>query len=294
MKRLQEECTILNEMLHLPFKDLVIKNLLCIGLDSEVGKLPRGFADRADGQFEFNRWVIEETHEFAGAYKLNSAFYEGRGSEGIGQLKKTCDWLRKKYSDIPVILDFKRADIANTNNGYVELAYEYLGVDAVTINPYLGQEAVAPFLARKDKFHFVLAKTSNEGGGELQDMYVATSHKLQATSRLWEVVVERVSREWNGKGNCGVVVGATYPQELARAREIAPDLLFLVPGVGAQGGEVEATLRAGLDTRGGGLLINSSRGIIFADEPGEEAKKLYQSIQDTRTMIKGKTALVKE
>lgn len=275
-----------------PFFKSLTKSLLCIGLDSEVGKLPGRFGMRTDGQFAFNRWVIEQTADFAGAYKLNSAFYEGWGSQGILQLKKTCVFIKQQYPMMTLILDFKRADIANTNKGYLELAYEYLGVDAVTINPYLGREAVEPFLARKDKFHFVLAKTSNEGGGEFQDLVVTSSTTLQGKSRLWEVVVEKVSREWNGNGNCGVVVGATYPEEIARAREIAPDLLFLVPGVGVQGGEVEATLKAGLDARGRGLLINSSRGIIFGDNPGEEAKKLNLSIQDTRAKIKQKTALV--
>ncbi len=152
------------------------------------------------------------------------------------------------------ICDAKRADIGNTNRGYVHFCFDWLGCDAITLHPYLGREALAPFLEREDKVSIVLCRTSNPGAGDLQDQ------PCQSGQPLWHIVAEKVSREWNALGNCMLVVGATYPEEMRTVRAIAPDMPVLVPGIGAQGGDVAAVVSAGLDTRGSGLLLNSSRG----------------------------------
>jgi orotidine-5'-phosphate decarboxylase len=253
--------------------EIVKKNqsLLCVGLDSDFEKIPGSFKSKPFPQFEFNKAIIEATHDLVCAYKPNSAFYENRGVEGISELKLTCDYLKKNYPDIPIIIDAKRADIGNTNSGYIKYAYEYLAVDAITVHPYLGREALQPFLDLKDKGCIVLCRTSNPGAGEFQDL-------LTDGKPLYKIVAEKVVKEWNVNNNCLLVVGATYPEELAEVRKIVGDMTLLVPGVGAQGGDLEATLKAGLNSKKRGLIISSSRGIIFAQNPGEEAKKLRNEI----------------
>ncbi len=246
-------------------------------------------------QFEFNKWIIEETHEYAAAYKPNSAFYEARGDQGMKELKMTMDYLIKNYPDIFTILDAKRADIGNTNNGYVTAIFDWLGFDAVTLHPYLGKEALLPFLERKDKGCIILCRTSNPGAGELQDLNVQPSglHKTgvghlesgcPTPKKLWQIVAEKVSKDWNKNKNCMLVVGATYPEEMKKVREVAGDMTFLVPGIGAQGGSVKNVLEAGKNSQGLGLIINSSRGIIFSDNPKLEAQKLCEEIR--RNMVK--------
>jgi orotidine 5'-phosphate decarboxylase subfamily 2 len=253
--------------------EIVKKNqsLLCVGLDSEFEKIPGSFKNKPFPQFEFNKAIIDATSNLVCAFKPNSAFYENRGVEGITELKMTCDYLKKNYSDIPIILDAKRADIGNTNSGYIKYAYDYLGVDAITVHPYLGREALQPFLDLKDKGCIILCRTSNPGAGELQDL-------ITDGKPLYKIVAEKITKEWNTNNNCLLVVGATYPQELAEVRKIVGDMTLLVPGFGAQGGDLEATLKAGLNSKKRGLIISSSRGIIFTQNPGEEAKKLRNEI----------------
>lgn len=238
---------------------IVRKNnsLLCVGLDQ--------------ASFEFNKKIIGQTHDLVCAYKPNSAFYEAEGASGIEELKKTCDYLRKKFPEIVIILDAKRGDIGSTNEGYVKYAFDYLRVDAITLHPYLGSEAIKPFLERADKGVIVLVRTSNPGAGEFQDLKVEKKF-------LYEIVAERVAKFWNKNGNCLMVCGATYPEELAKLRKIALDMWFLVPGIGAQGGDIEKTVNAGLNKNGYGIIINSSRGIIFAKNPREEALRLKNLI----------------
>lgn len=250
-------------------------SLLCVGLDSDFSKLPSSFKEKEYPQFEFNKWIIEETAEFAAAFKLNMAFYEARGEQGMRELKMTMDYLRNHHGDIFTICDAKRADIGNTNNGYVESTFDYFGFDAITLHPYLGKEALKPFLDRKDKVSIILCRTSNPGAGELQDLPVGSKP-------LWQVVAEKVSSEWNNNHNCMLVAGATYPQELRVVRSIVGDMTLLVPGIDAQGGDVEATVRAGLNSSKLGMIINSSRGIIFSEDPREEAKKLRDEINKYR------------
>ena len=249
-----------------------VDSMLCVGLDSASGRIPERFASEPQPQLTFNRWVIEQTLPYAAAYKPNLAFYEARGAAGWDELAETMAHLRSVEPGVFTIADAKRGDIDSTNAGYVTGLLDELGFDAITLHPYLGREALRPFLERKDKACIVLCRTSNSGAGELQDLVVGETP-------LWEIVAERVRDDWNANANCMLVVGATYPAELARARKLCPDMTFLVPGVGAQGGDVETVVQAGLDARGRGLLINASRSIIFADDPGAEAKALRDAIR---------------
>jgi orotidine-5'-phosphate decarboxylase len=251
-------------------------SMLCVGLDSAVERLPDGFRSEPRPQLAFNRWIIDQTHPFAAAYKVNLAFYEARGAQGWSDLADTLAYVRSIDPTIFTIADAKRADIGSTNAGYVTALFDELGVDAVTLHPYLGAEALEPFLSREDKACIVLCRTSNPGAGELQDLPVNGAP-------LWESVATHVRDGWNGNGNCMLVVGGTYPAELRRARDLCPDMAFLVPGVGAQGGDVKAVVAAGADERGRGLLINASRSIIFAQDPGAEARQLRDSIRAATT-----------
>ena len=228
---------------------------VCVGLDSSDLKL--------------NKSVIDLTFDLVSCYKPNSAFYEGAGIEGLENLKKTIEYIHQKDSEMPVILDAKRADIGNTNEEYAKAVFDELKADAITINPYLGKEALQPFLNRVDKGIIVLVKTSNPGAGEFQDLIVDGKP-------LYQIVAEHV-KDWGP--NVAVVVGATYPEELKTVREIIGDMPILIPGVGSQGGDV-AQLKAGLDSNNQGIIVSSSRGIIFADNPREATLKLHQQIQE--------------
>jgi len=232
---------------------------VCVGLDK--------------GDFEFDKGIIDQTHDLVSCYKLQSAFYELEGVKGWKDLKASVDYIKQNHPDLPVILDAKRGDIGNSNEAYVKAIFDELGVDAVTVHPYLGKESLQPFLDRTDKGVIVLVRTSNPGAGEFQDL--ETSGKP-----LYQVIAEHV-KEWNKSKNVGVVVGATYPSELKIVRQIVGDMPILVPGIGAQGGDLKAVLRVGLDSNSQGLIINSSRGIIFADNPREAAQKLHEEITKT-------------
>lgn len=248
-----------------------VNSLVCVGLDSQIERLPARFLTREHPQFEFNQWIIQQTHTFVSAYKPNMAFYEARGAVGWQELALTMQYLREQHPEILTICDAKRADIGSTNEGYVTAIFDDLGFDAVTLHPYLGQEALNPFLDREDKACIILCRTSNPGAGELQDLRVEGKP-------LWQTVAEKVSQDWNTNNNCMLVVGATYPDEMRQIRQIVGEMTFLVPGIGAQGGEVEKTVRAGLNRARRGMIVNSSRGLIFADNPGEAAKRLRDDI----------------
>jgi orotidine-5'-phosphate decarboxylase len=258
-----------------------VDSMVCVGLDPEIARLPERFMGLEYPLFAFNKWVIEQTAEFAVAFKPNAAFYEARGGTGQRELELTAEYLRSAYPDVVTIFDAKRADIGNTNRGYVESVFDRMGFDAVTLHPYLGREALAPFLEREDKACIVLCRTSNAGAGELQDLLVGGEP-------LWARVAERVSGHWNANGNCMLVVGATYPEEMKRVRQIAPEMTFLVPGVGAQGGDVAAVVQAGMDARGAGLTISSSRAILYADNPGTAARELRDEIRAAQEVVLGR------
>lgn len=265
------------------------KSLLCVGLDSDIYKLSNGGktypisnpTEQYLSQLSFNKHIIDETADLVCSYKLNTAFYESIGHEGINALKDTCDYLAKKHPEIPIIIDAKRADIGNTNKGYVQFVFTYLGADAVTLQPYFGEEAIRPFLDMKDKGIIILCKTSNPGSGEFQDLTIKLKNeklKMKNELKMYEYVAYQVTNKWNKNKNCSLVIGATYPDELKEVRKIVGDMTFLVPGIGAQGGDLEATLKAGLNSKKEGLIIASSRSIIFSRNPRDEAMKLRNEI----------------
>ena len=248
-------------------------SLLCVGLDPNPEKIP----SHVKNIFEFNKKIVDSTKDLVCAFKPNSAFYEAEGPSAIQALKDTCTYIKSTSPDVPIILDYKRADIGNTNRGYISYAFEYLGVDAVTVHPYMGRESLQPYLDLKNKGIIVLCRTSNPGAGEFQDL--ETNGK-----KLYEIVAETVRDKWNENNNCALVVGAPYPDQLAAIRKsMGEEMLFLVPGIGAQGGDVEKTVKAGVTKKGKGIIVNSSRGIIYAsndtDYPGA-ARKVAIELRD--------------
>jgi orotidine-5'-phosphate decarboxylase len=221
----------------------------------------------AKAQLYFNRRIVDRTKDIAGAYKINSAFYEALGFDGLRVLEQTIIYINMVAADIPIILDYKRGDIDNTNIGYVRAA---MLADAVTVHPYLGWKAMTPFLDQSDKGIIVLVKTSNKGSDEFQDVRVQVGWYDDSgearMGKLYELVAAQVAskHQWNYNGNCCVVAGATYPEELAEIRKIVGDMPILIPGIGKQGGDLEKTVKAGANAQGQGMIINNSRGVIFA------------------------------
>jgi len=265
------------------------RSLLCIGLDPDLERFPEGIARDAQGIVAFNRAIVEATADLVCAYKPNLAFYLAHGAAGIAALAET---RRSIPPDIPVILDAKLGDIASTSAAYARAVFETLGFDAVTVHPYLGSEALEPFFAYADRGVFVLVRTSNPGAVELQDAPVG-----EAGEPLFLWLADRV-REWNERfGNLGLVVGATYPVDLALVRQRCPDLPVLAPGVGAQGGDLEETVRAALSEGSGPLLVNVARSVLyassgpdFAEAAREAARRLRDRIEAVRSEIQKRTA----
>ena len=250
-------------------------SLLCVGLDPELDSLPPAFKGDPHPLFAFCRAIVDATAPFACAFKPNTAFFEAHGAHGWQQLAMLFAHLRSAHPAHFTVCDAKRADIGSTNRGYVRAIFDELGADAMTLHPYLGREALSPFLERADKASIVLCRTSNPGAGELQDL-------LLDAQPLWQHIAHRVSTEWNTHRNCMLVVGATWPEEMRRIRETAPDLTFLVPGIGAQGGDIDATIRAGLRADGKGLLLASSRAILYSDDPAKAAETTRDAITRAR------------
>lgn len=274
---------------------------VCVGLDSDLTKIPEAAQvsdpdhpdaflglDAESTIVEFNEAIVDETADLVCAYKPNAAFYEADGDAGLRALRRTIEHIHEVAPQVPVILDAKRADIGNTNNGYVEMAFDFLQADAITVHPYLGAEALQPFIDHVDKGIFVLCRTSNPGAEEFQDLQLHLAggrFKAWDTPKLYEYVAVRVADYWNTNGNCGLVVGATYPEELRRVRELVGDMPILIPGVGAQGGDLEATVQAGKDSRGRGMIINSSRGVIFASSGPDFAEAARREVLNLQEMI---------
>jgi orotidine-5'-phosphate decarboxylase len=246
-------------------------SLVCVGLDADRTRIPEPFRSRHDAQYALNRHIIEQTAQHVIAFKPNMAFYEASGIQGLHDLRQTIQFLRENYPDILTICDAKRGDIGSTSEAYASAIFDELGFDAVTLSPYLGKDALEPFLRRVDKLSIILCRTSNDGAGEFQDLLISNKP-------LWQVIAERVAEQWNVHGNCMLVVGATYPAEMKIVRGIVGDMPLLVPGIGAQGGSIEETVLAGKNSQGHGLVINSSRGIIFAQNPAAAAQELQQAI----------------
>ena len=266
-------------------------SLLCVGLDPEPSRFPPRFRgeDRELLTTHFCKAMIEATAPYACAYKPNIAFFEVLGPNGMHVLQEV---IRAVPPNLPVILDAKRGDIGNTAHAYAETVFNIYECDAVTVNPYMGHDSLTPFLSYHDKGIFVLCRTSNAGARDLQDLRVQSSDLPDGQTRpLYEVVAQRV-QSWNDAGNCGLVVGATYPHELGNIRAMCPDMPILIPGVGTQGGDLEASVQAGVDAHGERAILSVSRSILYASNEGDfataaatQAKSLRDQINEARTHV---------
>jgi orotidine-5'-phosphate decarboxylase len=254
------------------------KSFLCVGLDSEIDKIPSFLLNEKDPVLEFNRRIIDATHRYAVAYKPNVAFYECNGAAGWSTLESTVAYIRQNYPDILVIADAKRGDIGNTSKMYARAFLENMPFDAITVAPYMGEDSVTPFLSYKDKWVVILALTSNRGADDFQ-------YHNEDGIKLFERVLT-VSQKWGTINNIMYVVGATRAEMLREIRRIVPDHFLLVPGVGAQGGSLEEVARYGLNSKCG-LLVNSSRGIIFADNSRDFDKVAGQKAEEMQFEMEG-------
>ncbi len=275
-----------NELLHGQWAQ---KKFLCVGLDPDIDKIPE--VVQGTNAYEtivgFNKAIIDATQTFVGGYKPNSAFYEAHGEEGLRALRDTISYINDVAPTIPVILDAKRADIGNTNTGYVQFAFEYLHADAITVHPYLGREALQPFLDQKDKGIIILCRTSNKGAGEFQDVLVdGPSIPIGTREPLYLKVARNILHDWNANNNCSVVVGATYLEELRAVRSVIGDMPILIPGIGTQGGDAETTVRAGKNSRGEGMIISASRSIIYASSGADFAGAAQRESQRLDAQIR--------
>lgn len=249
------------------------KSLLCVGLDPDPERMP----DEVD-VFEFNQAIIEATSNLVCAYKLNFAFYEALGDKGLQALKRTVEYIP---DDIPVIGDAKRGDIGNTARAYAKSIFTHFNFDATTVNPYLGFDSIEPFLQYRDRGVFILCRTSNAGAVDFQ----ALPSEIEGSHRpLFEIVALKAS-QWNLYGNIGLVVGATYPEELRLIRNNHPDMPLLIPGIGAQGGDLALTVRYGVDSKGEKAIINSSRQIIYASRGKDFAQAARRVATELRDQI---------
>lgn len=262
------------------------KSFLCVGLDSDIKKIPSHLLDSEDPVFEFNKQIVDATAEFTVAYKPNIAFYECRGAQGWISLEKIVNYIKENYPEIFLIADAKRGDIGNTSKMYASAFLENMPFDSITVAPYMGEDSVTPFLEYENKWVILLALTSNKGAFDLQFFQ-------EGEQKLFEKVLEK-SQDWGTKENMMYVVGATKAEMLGDIRKIAPDHFLLVPGVGAQGGSLQEVAKYGMN-QSCGLLVNSSRGIIFADisenfakVAGEKAKELQLEMED---LLKEKSVL---
>ncbi|MCZ6614312.1 MAG: orotidine-5'-phosphate decarboxylase [Chloroflexi bacterium] len=256
-----------------------VKNgsLLCVGLDPEPTLMP------VEDIFSFNREIVDATRDLVCAYKPNLGFYEAHGIPGLQALQKTVEHIRAVAPDVIILGDAKRGDIGNTAQKYAHAMFEVWGFDAVTVNPYGGHDAVQPFLDYKDKGTFVLCRTSNPGAGDFQDrLLVSESGDKRHT--LYEAVALEASG-WNRYGNVGLVLGATYPQQLSEVRRLCPEMPFLVPGIGAQEGALEASVRGGVDANGRRAIISSSRGVLYASRNADFAEAARKAAQNLRDAI---------
>jgi len=251
-------------------------SLACVGLDPEIERFPRHIAAEPSPIFQFNRAIIDATADLVCAYKPQFAHYAAYEAED--QLERTIEYIHKTHPGVPVILDAKRGDVGNTAERYAIEAFERYGADAVTVNPYLGGDALEPFLRHADKGVAILCRTSNPGARDLQDLVIGAR-------KLYQVVAELAAQRWNSRGNCLLVVGATYPGDLAEVRALVGDMPLLVPGVGAQRGDVSQVVQNGQTAQGTGLIISSSRGILYASSGEDFAGAARAATQQLRGEI---------
>jgi len=261
-------------------ENITFKNnsLLCIGLDTDLEKMPRHLLKQKDSVFVFNKTIIDHTFDLVCAYKLNSAFYEAYGEKTLVSLKKTIEYLKTQYSEIPIILDAKRTDIANTSNMYAKAVFDYFRADAVTVFPYLGLDAIKPFIEYKDKLTVILIKTSNPDSGMFQDLKIASSKEP-----LYLTIAKEI-KNWNFP-NIGLFVGARYPEELKNVRHIFPESIILTAGIGAQKAIIKKTIKSGADNNGINLICNNSREIIYASCDKNFYKKSREKAQNLKDLI---------
>ena len=252
------------------------ESLVCVGLDPEPEKFAPSLKGAPRAILEFNRRIIDATAAYACCFKPQFAHYAALGAED--DLRDTVAYIHERYPGTPVILDSKRGDIGNTATKYAQEAFLRYGADAVTVNPYMGFDTVEPYLKWTDRGVIILCRTSNAGARDFQDLLIDGKH-------LYRIVAERVAQQWNAAGNCLLVIGATYPQELAEIRAATGDMTFLVPGIGAQGGDVAAAVRAGRTPDGRGLIINSSRGILYASSGEDYAQAARDAARSLRDQI---------
>lgn len=255
--------------------------LVCVGLDPEPAKLPARFNDDPDAVFAFCRDIADATAEYACAFKPQIAHFAALGAEQA--LERLVAYLGQAHPSVPVILDAKRGDIGSTARHYAAEAFDRYGADAVTANPYLGRDSVQPFLERADRGVVILCRTSNPGASDLQDLPVRGADGVERP--LYQHVAQTIARDWNGNGNCALVVGATWPDQLREVRAIVGDLPLLVPGVGAQGGDVEAVVRNACNHDGTGLMVSSSRAILYASSGEDYADAAATAARDLRDAI---------
>ena len=249
------------------------KSLLCVGLDPNPELMPSGV-----GVFEFNKAIIDATSNLVCAYKLNLAFYEALGDEGLNALRRTIKYVP---DDVPVIGDAKRGDIGNTAKAYAKAIFTNLSCDATTVNPYLGFDSIEPFIQYRDKGVFILCRTSNAGAIDFQSLRCESESGYRP---LFELVALK-AEQWNTYGNIGLVVGATYPEELRLIRQSHPDMPLLIPGIGAQGGDLASVVRYGVDAQGQKAIINSSRQIIYASREKDFAQAARHAASELRDQI---------
>lgn len=251
-------------------------SLLCVGLDPNLAKLPKHLLDQPDAIFEFCKAIVDTTHDLVCAYKPQIAYFAGLAAED--QLVKTLQYVQREYPDIPIILDSKRGDIGSTAAMYAQEAFDRYKADAVTVNPYMGHDSAQPFLDYADKGTVLLCRTSNPGAQDIQDLMVDGQPVYQRVARM-------ISEDWNEHGNCCIVVGATWPEQMQTLRQICGDMPFLVPGVGAQGGDVKSLVQAGQTNDGSGLIINSSRAVLYASDGIDFAEAARAEAMRTRDQI---------
>ena len=259
-------------------------SLLCVGLDPDIGRFPGVLQGRSDAVFEFCRAIIDATASYACAFKPQIAYFAALAAED--QLQAICDYLNQNYPDIPIVLDAKRGDIGATAEQYAREAFERYKADAVTVNPYMGFDSIEPYLQWNEKGVIVLCRTSNPGGDDFQNQRLAS---VEGQPLLYEHIARLAQGPWNLNGQLGLVVGATYPAEIERVRALAPTLPLLIPGVGAQGGDAAATVKAGLRISNGqvsgNIIVNSSRAVLYASDGPDFSHAARMAALQTRDAL---------
>lgn len=253
-------------------------SLLMVGLDPDPRRFPGELAGRPDAVSEFCRRIVDATAPYVCGFKPQIAYFAALGAED--QLQDLCAYIREHHPHLPIVLDAKRGDIGSTAQQYAREAFERYGADAVTVNPYMGRDSVQPYIDYGDRGVIILCRTSNTGGADLQDMRLANG------TPLYLHVADQVARVWNTNEQCALVVGATFPEEIAQVRRRVGDMPLLIPGIGAQGGDIQATVQAGRTAAGAGMMINSSRAILYASQGDNWVEAAAKTARATRSAIR--------